>query len=290
VIGVQAGVQARRRFLICAAACGVFGGLYAASGTYQSEMAEWRKHREAALLADGGWLTVTGLFWLHEGANRFGSEAVNEIVLPNDPALKGGGAFDLDHGKVVLRMDGQSRELHADSMESRDVVTLGSLSLFVIRRGDRYGIRLKDRNSRLRKEFTGLRYFPVTESYRVSARFVPEARKIPIPNILGQTEDMPSPGYVEFDLEGRKLRLTPVEESPNELFFIFRDLTSGRETYGSGRFLHTAMPKDGKVELDFNKAYNPPCAFTPYATCPLPPKENRLPVRIEAGEFKYGAH
>ena len=145
MIGVQAGVQARRRFLICAAACGVFGGLYAASGTYQSEMAEWRKHREAALLADGGWLTVTGLFWLHEGANRFGSEAVNEIVLPNDPALKGGGAFDLDHGKVVLRMDGQSRELHADSMESRDVVTLGSLSLFVIRRGDRYGIRLKDR-------------------------------------------------------------------------------------------------------------------------------------------------
>ena len=290
MIGVQAGVQARRRFLICAAACGVFGGLYAASGTYQSEMAEWRKHREAALLADGGWLTVTGLFWLHEGANRFGSEAVNEIVLPNDPALKGGGAFDLDHGKVVLRMDGQSRELHADSMESRDVVTLGSLSLFVIRRGDRYGIRLKDRNSRLRKEFTGLRYFPVTESYRVSARFVPEARKITIPNILGQTEDMPSPGYVEFDLEGRKLRLTPVEESPNELFFIFRDLTSGRETYGSGRFLHTAMPKDGKVELDFNKAYNPPCAFTPYATCPLPPKQNRLPVRIPAGELNYGAH
>ena len=279
-----------RRFLISAAACGVFCGLYAASGTYQSEMAEWRKQREAALVADGGWLTVTGLFWLHEGANRFGSGAANEIELPNDPALQGGGAFDLDHGKVVMRMDGQSRELRADSTESRDVVTLGSLSLFVIRRGERYGIRLKDRNSRLRKEFTGLRYFPVTESYRVSARFVPDARKIPIPNILGQTEDMSSPGYVEFDLEGRKLRLTPVEESPDELFFIFRDLTSGRETYGSGRFLHTAMPKDGKVELDFNKAYNPPCAFTPYATCPLPPKENRLPVRIAAGEFKYGEH
>jgi uncharacterized protein len=283
-------VIAIRRFLIGAAACAVFGGLYAASGTYQSEMAEWRRQREAALVADGGWLTVTGLFWLHEGANRFGSQAANEIVLPNDPGLKGGGAFDLDHGKVVLRMDGQSRELHADSAESRDVVTLGSLSLFVIRRGDRYGIRLKDGKSRLRKEFTGLRYFPVTESYRVSARFVADARKIPIPNILGQTEDMPSPGYVEFDLEGRKLRLTPVEESPDELFFIFRDLTSGRETYGSGRFLHTAMPKDGKVELDFNKAYNPPCAFTPYATCPLPPKENRLPVRIAAGEFKYGSH
>jgi uncharacterized protein len=170
------------------------------------------------------------------------------------------------------------------------VVTLGSLSLLVIRRGDRYGIRLKDRNSRLRKEFTGLRYFPVNESYRVSARFVADARKIPIPNILGQTEDTPSPGYVEFDLEGRKLRLTPVEESPNELFFIFRDLTSGRETYGSGRFLDAPVPKDGRVELDFNKAYNPPCAFTPYATCPLPPKQNRLPVPIAAGELKYGVH
>ncbi len=174
--------------------------------------------------------------------------------------------------------------------ESADIVTLASLSLSVIQRGDRYGIRLKDRNSRLRKEFTGLRYFPVTESYRVSARFVPDARKVPIPNILGQTEDMDSPGYVEFELEGRKLRLSPVLESPDELFFIFRDLTSGRQTYGSGRFLDTAMPKDGRVELDFNKAYNPPCAFTPYATCPLPPKQNRLPVRIAAGELKYGAH
>jgi uncharacterized protein (DUF1684 family) len=284
------GVPGMRRFPICAAACGIFYTLYAAAGTYQAEMAAWREQREAALRADGGWLTVTGLFWLHEGANRFGSGSANEIVLPNDPALKSGGAFDLDHGKVVMRMDGRSRELRADSAGSPDIVTLGSLSMFVIQRGDRYGIRLKDQNSRLRKEFTGLRYFPVNESYRVTALFVPDPRKIPIPNILGQTEDTPSPGYVEFDLEGRKLRLTPVEESPNELFFIFRDLTSGAETYGSGRFLHTAMPKDGKVELDFNKAYNPPCAFTPYATCPLAPKQNRLPVRIAAGELKYGAH
>jgi uncharacterized protein len=290
VNAVPNGTPVIRRLLICTAACGVFCGLYAASETYQSEIAKWRKQREAELLADDGWLTVTGLFWLHQGANRFGSGAANEIVLPSDSALKSGGSFDLDHEKVVMRMDGQSRELRADATGSPDVVTLGSLSLFVIRRGDRYGIRLKDRNSRLRKDFTGLRYFPANESYRVSARFVPDARKIPIPNILGQTEEMPSPGYVEFDLEGRKLRLTPVEESPNELFFIFRDLTSGRETYGSGRFLHTALPKDGKVELDFNKAYNPPCAFTPYATCPLPPKENRLPVGIAAGELKYGAH
>jgi uncharacterized protein len=279
-----------RRYLIGAAACSAFYSLYAASQTYRAEVAEWRRQRDMELRADGGWLTVTGLFWLHEGANPFGSGPSNEIVLPNDPALKSGAAFILEHGKVVMRMDGRSRDLCADSAESADIVTLASLSLSVIQRGDRYGIRLKDRNSRLRREFTGLRYFPLSESYRVSARFVPDARKIPIPNVLGQTEDTPSPGYVEFELEGRKLRLTPVEESPNELFFIFRDLTSGRQTYGSGRFLDTAMPKDGRVELDFNKACNPPCAFTPYATCPLPPKQNRLPVRIAAGELKYGAH
>src|SRR5262249_41575211 len=158
--------------------------------------------------------------------------------------------------------------------------TLGSLSLSVIRRGDRYGIRLRDRNSLLRKEFTGLRYFPINESFRVTARFVPDPRKIPISNILGQTQDPSSPGYVEFDLAGQRFRLTPVVESSGELFFVFRDLTSGRETYGSGRFLDTPLPKDGKLELDFNKAYNPPCVFTPYATCPLPPKQNRLAVRI----------
>jgi uncharacterized protein (DUF1684 family) len=130
----------------------------------------------------------------------------------------------------------------------------------------------------------------VSEDYRVTTRLEPDAKKIPILNILGQVEDTPSPGYVEFELHGQKLRLTPVEESPNELFFIFRDPTAGKETYASGRFLDAELGKDGAVVLDFNKAYNPPCAFTPYATCPLPPKENRLAVRIEAGELKYGSH
>jgi hypothetical protein len=200
------------------------------------------------------------------------------------------GTFDLQHGKVTLRMDGTTRALRTDTDSSPDIVTLGSLTMFVIERGGRYGIRLKDRNSRFRKEFTGLDYFPLDESYRVQARFVPEPRKIPVLNILGQTEEMPSPGHVEFELAGRTLRLTPVQDSPDKLFFIFRDLTSGRETYGSGRFLYTNMPKAGRVELDFNKAYNPPCAFTPFATCPLPPKENRLPVRLAAGELRYGSH
>ena len=277
---------ALRKAAAIGVACGI---LWAASESYQTYIQEWRRQREAALRADGGWLTVTGLFWLHDGPNSFGSGRSNEIVLPKDPALKGG-TFDLDHGKVTMRIKGLSRELHPYRAGSPDTVVFGSLTMFVIQRGDRFGIRLKDNNSRFRKEFTELRYFPADESYRVTARFVADPKKVMVPNILGQLDPMPSPGYVEFELHGRQLRLTPVEESPNELSFIFRDLTTGKETYGSGRFLDTELPKQGQVVLDFNKAYNPPCAFTPFATCPLPPKQNRLPVRIEAGELKYGPH
>ena len=282
-----------RALAACAALMAMCGVLWPAPDAYRAQIERWRRQREAALTADGGWLTVTGLFWLHEGANSFGaassSASAKDIVLPADPAVKGG-AFDLHNGKIALRMDGQTRELRPDSTGKADVVTLGRLTMFAIQRGGKYGIRLKDNNSRLRKEFTGLHYFPVSEDYRIRTRLVPDAKKIPISNVLGQIADTPSPGYVEFEIHGQKLRLTPVEESPNELSFIFRDLTSGKETYGSGRFLDAELGKDGQVVLDFNKAYNPPCAFTPYATCPLPPKENRLAVRIEAGELKYGAH
>jgi uncharacterized protein (DUF1684 family) len=257
-----------------AAAVMLAGMLYgAASESYRVQIEQWRRQREAALTADDGWLTVTGLDWLHAGANT-----VN------------GRVFEFHEGKVTTQIDGQTRELRPDTSGKPDVVTSGSLTMFVIARGGKFGIRVKDRNSPLRKEFTGLHYFPPDESYRVTAHMVANPRKIPILNVLGQVEDTPSPGYVEFELHGRKLRLTPVLESPDELFFIFRDLTAGKETYASGRFLNTAVAKDGMVELDFNKAYNPPCAFTPYATCPLPPKENRLDVRIAAGELKYGSH
>ncbi len=260
--------------------------LWPASNAYRAQIEEWRHAREAALKADGGWLTVTGLFWLHEGANTFGPDSSHEIALPEGPGVVSG-AFELHGGKVAVRMDGQLRELRTDEMGKPDAVTMGSLTLFPIARGGKYGIRLKDTNSSLRKEFTGLKYFPIKEEYRIRTRLARDSRKIPILNILGQVEETPSPGYVEFELHGQKLRLTPVEETPGELFFIFRDLTSGHETYSSGRFLDTALGKDGEVVLDFNEAYNPPCAFTQYATCPLPPKENRLAVRIEAGELKY---
>ena len=258
----------------------------AAGPALEDEIAQWRIARASALQADGGWLTVAGLFWLHDGPNSFGKDPASEIVLPDGPAQAG--VFELHAAKVTVTMIGESarRELQPDSS---DVVKVGRLSLFLIKRGDRLGIRLKDPENPARKAFHGLDYFPVSQAYRVTARWVPEPRQIPVLNVLGQTEPSQCPGYAEFRIGEKELRLYPILEEPNaqELFYIFRDQTSGQETYPAGRFLYSALPQDGRVVLDFNKAYSPPCAFTPYATCPLPPPENRLPVRIEAGEKKY---
>jgi uncharacterized protein (DUF1684 family) len=262
----------------------ILGGTLLAVSAYQSEIAEWQKGRASSLQAEGGWLSVAGLFWLHEGSNPFGRDASSEIVLPDGAARAG--AFDLRNGKVTVNMDGAVREVKSDSPDS---VKVGRLSLFVIQRGDKIGIRLRDPESQFRREFHGLEYFPVKEELRVTAKFVAEPRKIPILNVLGQTDADECPGYVTFQLHGREWKLYPIIEEPGDkrLFFIFRDETAGKETYPAGRFMYTPLPQDGKVVLDFNMAYNPPCAFTPYATCPLPPPENKLAVRIEAGEKKY---
>jgi uncharacterized protein (DUF1684 family) len=261
------------------------GAAVFAATVYQAELDGWRRDWEAALKAEGGWLSVAGLFWLHEGANHFGRDASNEIVLPDGPPHAG--VFELHGGKVTVTLDGSTSQVRPDS---RDGTKVGRLNLFVIKRGEKYGIRLKDPGSEYRRDFHGLEYFPASEAYRVTAKFVAEPRKIPILNVLGQTEESECPGYAVFQLHGQEFKLYPILEQPGakELFYIFRDQTAGKETYGAGRFLYSEMPKDGQVVLDFNKAYNPPCAFTPYATCPLPPPENKLAVRIEAGEKKYG--
>ena len=267
--------------------------------SYQASIEQWRQQREANLKSDGGWLTVAGLIWLKDGANIAGSDASSDILLPRGPAKAG--VFDFHDGKTIFHpasdagilVNGNAAasdtELKPDTEGKPDQVTFEGLTMFVINRGNRYAIRLKDTTSKFRKEFTSLHWFPVDPSYRVTAKFV--AHKTPtllaVPNILGETEQEPSPGYVLFTLQGHEFRLDPVLED-DQLFFIFHDETSGKETYAPGRFLYSDLAKDGQVVLDFNKAYNPPCAFTPYATCPLPPKQNRLAVRIEAGERKYG--
>ena len=272
---------------------------------YRQGVRKWREEREARLKADGGWLTVAGLFWLKEGANRFGTDAANEIVLPAGTAPPVAGVFLFAAGKTTVEVAPGARittggepitrkELKADTSGSADVLALGPLQMHVIERQDRYAIRLKDMNNPQRQAFKGLSWFDVDESYRVTARFIPYGAMKPlsVPNVLGYAQKMPSPGYAVLSVGAKEVRLEGVLEDPHasQLFFIFRDLTTGKETYPAGRFLYSDLPKEGRVVIDFNKAYNPPCAFTPYATCPLPPKENWLRVRIQAGEKDYGHH
>ena len=174
--------------------------------------------------------------------------------------------------------------------EHRVDLTIGDVTMFVHLSGERLAIRMRDRNSDIRKAFAGLRWYPVDQSYRIRARFVPhdEPITVRIQNILGDIEAYTSTGSVTLSVQGQELRLLPLAAG-DRLWFIFRDLTSGSETYPAARFLYADAPRDGWTVLDFNKAYNPPCAFNPHTTCPLPPLDNRLPVRIEAGELDYHA-
>ena len=259
----------------------------AASASYSDETEKWREKYQQRLKSPQGWLAVAGLFWLHEGPNTIGSDAKSEVVLPaSHPAHVG--TIVLKGNTASLKSDGAEQTLVAD----KDPIRLGDLSLALIERDHRYAIRMRDPNAETRRNFTGSKWFPIREEYRIEARWVPYNRpkKIAIATILGYVEQQEAPGYAEFDLHGKKMRLEPIVEEPGTLFFIFKDQTAKHETYPAGRFLDAADPKDGKVILDFNQARNPPCAFTAFATCPLPPKQNVMATRIEAGELKYGSH
>ncbi len=268
---------------------------------YRAAIEKWRGEREAGLKADEGWLTLAGLHWLSDGVNRFGSAPDNAIVLPPS-APAHAGEFEHGAGRTQVRIaDGGAASAAGQPVQKRemaagrkpDVLQIGPLSMFVIQRGERWAVRVRDKESENRRSFKGLSWFPIDERHRVVARFVPppSERRLWIPNVLGGASKMKSPGTALFELHGRELGLDAVLEGDDakELFFIFRDETAGKESYASGRFLYAALPKDGKVILDFNKAVSPPCAYTPYATCPLPPEQNVLPVRIEAGE-RFSGH
>jgi uncharacterized protein (DUF1684 family) len=265
------------------------------------EVEQWRARRDARLRAEDGWLSLVGLFWLQPGESRFGSAAENEMVLPAAAPARAG-SLVVEGERVTLRaekdagvrLDGQPVEtalLRSDRDGEPSVVQLGSISLVVIVREGKLAVRAKDSESPVREAYTGMEYFPIDPKWRVVARFepyVPE-KTIPVPNVFGRLEDSKSPGALVFEVDGRTHRLDPVwEEGTSDLFIIFGDQTNGKETYGAGRFLyaHQAGP-DGTTVVDFNKSYNPPCVFTPYATCPLPPPQNKLEVRIEAGEKRY---
>lgn len=267
---------------------------------YRASIEKWRQEREAALKADDGFLTVAGLFFLKEGQNTFGADPKNDIVLPSGPAEAG--VFEHRTGQTTVKLapdapatiNGQPiREmaLKADSAEGGpDRVVMGDLMLFVHASGRRQAIRLRDKNSRIRREFTGCRWFPIDAAYRVEGRLMHynAQKRVELPNILGDLEEFTSPGLVAFTLHGREIKMEPVLSSRGRYWFIFRDQTSGKETYGAARFVYADAPgADGKVVIDFNRAYNPPCAFNPHTTCPLPSPQNRLPVPIRAGELDY---
>lgn len=276
-----------------------------APGDYEAGIEKWRQERETGLRSDTGWLTVAGLFWLKEGPNRFGTDPSADIVLPPGTAPAFAGVFDLKDGSTKVRVETGATvtssgrvviemDLRDDETEDPTLLALGDLTMFVIQRDGKHGIRLKDKNSRRLKEFTGLKWYPVKPGFRITGTWTgyDPPKQIPVVNVVGQTKNQPCPGYVTFTVNGETVRLEPIQDSPDdrELFFIFRDGTSGETTYPPGRFLYADSQVEGKVVLDFNKAVNPPCAFTPFATCPLPPPQNRLKVKIEAGEMRYGEH
>ncbi|HEY3171470.1 MAG TPA: DUF1684 domain-containing protein [Thermoanaerobaculia bacterium] len=266
---------------------------------YRVEIEKWRSERIQHLTADDGWLTVIALSWLQEGDNSIGAAPTNRIVLPAEKSPPALGKIRLAGGKTHLEVapgvevthEGkgvQSLDLASDGSGKPTVVRHGTLSFYVIKRGEKLGVRVKDSANAARKSFHGIESYAVRSAWRLDAQFEPYPPKktIAIPNILGTVSQEPSPGAVVFSVGGKEYRLDAVEEQGEEdLFLIFGDRTNGSETYGAGRFLYAPRPgRDGKTVVDFNKAYNPPCAFTPFATCPLPPPQNRLPIPIPAGE------
>ncbi len=272
----------------------------ASSGEYERSIAQWRAEREARLKADNGWLTVVGLHWLKEGESRIGSDPASDVVLP-EPVPAHAGVLTLKNGKVHFAPSGNqvsyhgklaaAMDLHPDVDAHYDVLTSGPVSFFIIQRENRFGVRVKDNASAARKDFTRLKWYPVDPSWRVHAKFVPwdKPHTVTFDTEVGVKEMDESPGYVVFQRDGKEYRLEPVKDD-DDLWFVMRDGTSGKTTYGASRFLYAPMPKDGYVDLDFNRAENPPCVFTAYATCPLPPPQNRIALSVTAGEMMYKRH
>jgi uncharacterized protein (DUF1684 family) len=269
--------------------------LSAAVVDYAQGVEHWRTEHQRKLAADYGWLTVVGLDWLKEGDNGVGADPSSQVPLPPGSAPPHVAVISLHAGKVVLHpavgipltLNGKPAT-ETTLREDDDILAINHLKFYLIRRGDRAGIRLKDNDSQARKHFQGLSWYPVDPAWRIQAKFTPwpAPHSLVFHNTIGQEETDPSPGYVTFQKDGREFRLEPTLDE-GKLFFVLRDQTSGKTTYGASRFLYSEQAQNGTVLLDFNQAENPPCAFTAYATCPLPPPQNRLALAITAGEKKY---
>ena len=299
--------------LVLSVATTALGAMDAAS---RKEAEEWRKRHETSYRKE--YVPLAGLFALKPGPNTAGSAASNAIVLPKSvPAIIGRFVLPGNNVKpgnpgnsgnpgnnvktvtfepqpgVAVTLKGQrvttSIALTSDIADAPDELAIGDITLWVHLSGDRPTIRMRDPNGETARSFRGFAWFPIEDQYRVTGRFIkdPAPREVKAPNQLGDEDTMQSEGVVEFKMAGQTVRLRPMTTRPNRLYFIFRDGTSGKETYETARFLYTNLNPDGTTIMDFNQAYNPPCSFNPYTTCPLPPKENRLTVRILAGEKAY---
>ncbi|UHG92116.1 DUF1684 domain-containing protein [Spirosoma oryzicola] len=270
---------------------------------YRTRIDQWHQERVTSLKSENGWLNLAGLFWLEAGKNSLGRGTNFAVSFPEAGARVDLGALYLEKGEVRF-VPPKEAEVSANGKAVTAPITIfssddnsitlahGSLRWFIIKRGDKYGVRLRDLNSPYLSEFHGIDRFPVDESWRVNAKLeVPSVPKtIPILDVLGMTSQQALAGTLVFERAGKTYRLDAVGDGP-KLFILFGDLTNAHQTYGSGRFLYVDKPgADGTTVLDFNQAINPPCAFTPYATCPLPPKQNKLALSVTAGEKRYGDH
>ena len=264
--------------------------------TYKERIMEWRSERLKNLKAPDGWLNLAGLYWLDPGMNTIGSDSSNDVVFPQKAPANLGSLylseetirFSSRENSEVFYQDSLigEIEMRTDAKGDPTVLRHGPLKWFVIKRGDQYGIRLRDLESPLLDKLTEIPAFPVDKEWRIKATFEPykEKKTIEVPNVLGGTYQEESPGVLKFEYNGKTYTLHPMG-GKESLFVVFGDDTNAEETYGGGRFLVVEAPNENNItHLDFNKAYNPPCAFTPYATCPLPPKQNVLPFKVKAGE------
>jgi len=272
---------------------------------YTQSVDAWHAAREVRLAAEDGWLSLIGRDWLNQGENTLGSAPGSTVLLPGWAAPAKAGLFVLDGTTVRFRplpgsgllLNGKPATeavLKSDADGAPDVFTAGRVKFYLIRRGTRLGVRIKDPENSARKAFHGVPRYPVDAAWRVEAEFIPYAtpQTRAIPTVLGTTEPMTAPGLLKFKVGDREVTLEPMLEEGEhpELFIIFKDATSAHGTYPAGRFLYADMPKGGKVILDFNRAINPPCAFTLFATCPLPPRQNQLDFQIQAGEKEPEGH
>lgn len=272
---------------------------------YVAEIEEWHKRRLDRLTSRTGWLSLAGLYWLKEGKNTFGGAPTNDIKFPKDKTPDFVGSIYLEEGNVRGEINEGVEVLHEgipttsiqmkpDITGEPTILSLDSLSWYIIKRGEQFGVRLRDSENVNIENFARIEMYPIDTTWRVQAKLEPyhPPKIMDVPNIMGTINEEKSPGALVFMIEGKEYRLDPIgEPGSKSLFLIFADQTNGNETYGAGRFLYARMPgEDGLTTIDFNKAYNPPCAFTRFATCSLPPSQNVLPIKVTAGEKNYALH